>query len=111
MATALGTITKAKAILAGGLLLAMAGCSSSSGGPSDKTDGGPSGCVPVPATSGSSSGTFSWKDNGTPQCATFILTGRETGTLTDAFQIDTATASTGIDMFLSSYSGPLGGTY
>jgi hypothetical protein len=102
--------TKASAILAGGLLLALAGCGSS-GSPSDRSDGGPSGCVPVPATSGGSSGTFSWKDNGAPQCATFILTGRQTGTLTDAFQIDTATASTGIDMLLSSYNGPLGGTY
>jgi hypothetical protein len=105
--------TKVRAILAGGPLLALAltGCSASSGGPSDKTDGGPTGCVPVPATSGGSAGTFSWKDNGTPQCATFILTGRQTGTAVDQFEVDTATARAAINMMLRTLSGPLGGTY
>jgi len=110
MATARAT-TKASAILASGLLVALAGCGSSGGSPAGKNDGSASGCLPVTATGGSSTGTFSWKDNGTLQCATFVLTGRQTGTSTDAFQIDTATSSTGIDMLMSSYSGPLGGTY
>jgi len=103
---------KAKAIVTLGLLLALAGCSSSgSGGPSGKTDGGVSGCAPATGTSGTSVGTFSWRDNGTLQCATLVLTGRQTATVADNLEIDTATASTGIDLLMSSYNGPLGGTY
>jgi hypothetical protein len=103
--------TKASAILAGGLLLALAGCGSSSGSPAGKTDGSASGCGPVTAASGASAGTFSWKDNGTPQCATFILTGRQTGTAVDQFEVDTATARGAINMMLRTLSGTLGGTY
>jgi hypothetical protein len=105
----------AKAIVTGGLLLAVAGCSGSgSGGPSDKTDGAVSSCAPATGTTstgGTSSGPFSWRDNGTLQCATLVLTGRQTATVADNLEIDTATASTGIDLLMSSYNGPLGGTY
>jgi hypothetical protein len=108
MATA---TTRAMGVAAGGLLLALAGCGSSGGSPSGKTDGSASGCGPVTAASGASAGTFSWKDNGTPQCATFILTGRQTGTAVDQFEVDTATARAAINMNLRTFSGPLGGTY
>ena len=108
MATA---TTKARGVVAGGLLLVLAGCGSSSGSPSGKTDGSASGCGPVTAASGASAGTFSWKDNGTPQCATFILTGRQTGTTVDQFEVDTATARAAIDMMVRTLNGQLGGTY
>jgi hypothetical protein len=108
------TTTGAKGIVTVGVLLALGGCGSSSGSPSDKTDSAASGCAPATGTSNSGTttvGTFGWRDNGTLQCATFVLTGHETGTTTDAFQVDTATASTGIDMTMSSYDGPLSGPY
>ena len=103
--------TRAMGVVAGGLLLALAGCGSSSVSPSGKTDGSAGGCGPATATSGASAGTFSWKDNGTPQCATFILTGRQTGTSVDQFEVDTATARGAVDMMLRTLSGSLGGTY
>ncbi len=108
--------TRAKAIVTVGLLLGLGGCGSS-GGASDGGSGGTSGatsCAPATGTSasgGTTVGTFSWRDNGTLQCATFILDERQPGTLADGFIIDTATASTGIDLTMSSYNGPLGGTY
>ena len=99
-----------------GLLLGLGGCGSSSGSgdSSSKTDGAASTCAPATGTTGTGSttvGTFSWRDNGTFQCATLVLTGRQTGTTTDGFQVDTATESTGIDLAMASYNGPLSGTY
>ena len=116
-----------RAIVTVGMLLVLGGCGSSGGtadggsggtsgaaghgGEPGKTDGSAASCAPASGTSGTSVGTFSWRDNGTLQCATLVLTGRQSGTTVDNFIIDTATASTGIDMSMASYNGLLGGTY
>ena len=61
---------------------------------------------------GTSSGSISWKDNGTSQCAALAIVDRTTATLADTIEIDATTLNnTGVDIALSSYNGPLGGMY
>jgi len=108
----------AKSIVTVGLLLVLGGCGSSeksnggTGGTSGAAgNGGASSCAAATGIDGTSVGTFGWRDNGALQCATLVLAGRQTATVADTIEIDAATESTGIDIALSSYNGPLGGTY
>ena len=124
-------MARAKAIVSVGLLLALGGCGASggstdggsggtsgaaghtgSGGKSGATDAGASTCGALLAISGSSVGTLSWKDNGTLECGALVLAQRNPATLADTIEIDApSTTNHAIDIALSSYNGPLGGTY
>ena len=55
---------------------------------------------------------MSWKENGTPDCALTGYAAQNMGTVADTIQIYAATQDTkSVSIVLSSYSGPLGGTY
>ena len=122
----------ARAIVSVGLLLALGGCGSSSGtsdggsggtsgvaghsgsgGGSGNTDGGASTCPALVEIGGiTSTGTLSWRDNGTLECGASVLAQRNPATLADTIEIDApSTTDHVIDIALSSYNGPLGGTY
>jgi hypothetical protein len=122
----------ARAIVSVGLLLALGGCGSSSGtsdggsggtsgvaghsgsgGGSGNTDGGASTCPALVEIGGiTSTGTLSWRDNGTLECGASVLAQRNPATLADTIEIDApSTTAHVIDIALSSYNGPLGGTY
>jgi hypothetical protein len=123
----------ARVIVSVGLLLALGGCGSSSGtsdggsggtsgaaghggggsgGASGNTDGGATTCPPLVAITGFSTGTLSWRDNGTLECGASVLAERNPATLADTIEIDApSTTAHVIDIALSSYNGPLGGTY
>jgi hypothetical protein len=123
----------ARAIVSVGLLLALGGCGSSSGtsdggsggasgaagrsgggsgGTSGNTDGGATTCPALVAITGFSVGTLSWRDNGTLECGASVLAQRNPATLADTIEIDApSTTAHVIDIALSSYNGPLGGTY
>ena len=114
-------MAKAKTIVSVGLLLALGGCGSSSG-TSDGGSGGTSGaaghggsstCPALVEIGGiTSTGTLSWRDNGTLECGGSVLAQRNPATLADTIEIDApSTTNTVIDIALSSYNGPLGGTY
>jgi hypothetical protein len=126
-------IAKAKTIVSVGLLLVFGGCGSSGetadggsggkgggassgaaghGGRSGKTDAGVSTCPALIAITGFSVGTISWLDNGTLECGALVLAQRNPATLADTIEIDApSTTDRGVDIVLSSYNGPLGGTY
>lgn len=118
----------AKAIVTVGLLVALVGCGSSNAtsdggsggssgaaghGGSGNTDGGVSTCPALVEIGGITSiGTLSWRDNGTLECGASVLAQRNPATLADTIEIDApSTTAHSIDIALSSYSGPLGGTY
>ena len=118
-------MAKAKTIVSVGLLLALGGCGSS-GGSSDGGSGGSGGtsgaaghggggasaCPALVGAAGTSLGTLSWRDNGTLECAALVLAQRNPATLADTIEIDApSTTDHAIDIALSSYTGPLGGTY
>jgi hypothetical protein len=100
-----------------GLLLALVGCSSSPNQTAGTTGTGGSGgrggtCTTRSGVDASSGESLSWKDNGTPACAVGASVSRQTTALVDTIQIYGATStSQSVDIVLSSYSGPLGGTY
>jgi hypothetical protein len=116
-----------KRLVTAGLILALAGCGSSggttgtggsgaaaAGGHPGGGQGGGAGtlCAALIGTSGTSMGTVSWTDNGTPECAFLAIVDRTPATLADTIEIDATTESgAAIDIAISSYSGPLGGTY
>ena len=94
-----------------GLLLALVGCGSSA---KNMTGTGGAGvCVTRDGGLGTpSSGSMSWEENGMPACAFTVYATRNMGTVADAFQIDAETRNNkSVTIILSSYSGPLGGTY
>jgi hypothetical protein len=114
-----------------GLALLLAGCGSNgagapaaatggSGGRGGSGAGGTAGAGGQPgagacqlqAIPSASAGMVSWRDNGTPVCALVAITVRTVATLADTISIDATTADgRGIDVALSAYPGPLGGTY
>lgn len=110
-----------------GLILTLAGCGSSGGATGTggtgaaATGGHPGGgqgggagaaCGALIGTSGTAMGTVSWTDNGAPECAFLAIVDRTPATLADTIEIDATTeTSVGVDIAISSYSGPLGGTY
>jgi len=123
-----------RAIVSVGLLLALGGCGSSSGtsdggsggasgaaghggggsgGTSGNTDGGATTCPALVEIGGiTSTGTLSWRDNGTLECGASVLAQRNPATLADTIEIDApSTTAHVIDIALSSSNGPLGGTY
>jgi hypothetical protein len=125
-------MTKATMAMAGLLIVGLTGCGSSGGatgtGGSGATGTGGAGghlatggqggaaggtCAPLTGEAGTSSGTMSWKSNGTTECAGLSIVGRTIATLADTIEIDTPSADgmATLDIVLSSYSGPLGGTY
>ncbi len=94
------------------------GSTGGTGGARDggKTDG-PSSCPPAEIVSGNAtSGTMSWRDDGTLQCPQVIEVTRMTGSTFDILDINAAatnsTMVTGVDFDVTSTDGtPLGGTY
>ena len=119
----------ARVIVSVGLLLALGGCGSSSGtsdggsggtsgaaghgGGPGNTDGGATTCPALVEIGGiTSTGTLSWRDNGTLECGASVLAQRNPATLADTIEIDApSTTDHVVDIALSSYNGPLGGTY
>lgn len=106
------------------LMMELAGCGGGGSGPQRGTGGtatggagGATSCPPVVTATTAASGMMTWKDNGALECAFVVLAVRTTATLADTLELDAVTASTGtapnlgVDIALSSYSGPLGGTY
>ncbi|HLK88766.1 MAG TPA: hypothetical protein VKZ18_02670, partial [Polyangia bacterium] len=97
-----------------GVLLALVGCSSSPNTAGTTGTGGSGGgaCTTRSGADASSGESLSWKDNGTPACAANASVVRRTTALVDTTQIYGATsANLSVDIVLSSYAGPLGGTY
>src|SRR5579871_4297551 len=102
-------MTRQRQIAMAGLLLATLGCSSSS--PS-QTSGPGGACTTRNGADASSGESMSWKDDGTPECAFTASVSRETTALVDTAEISGATAANrSVRIDLSSYAGPLGGTY
>src|SRR5579862_1148582 len=115
-----------------GLLFALAGCGSGGGATGTGGSGGTNGtggaggahpggggqggsagttCAMFTGLAGTSTGTVGWKDNGTQECAELAIVVRTPATLADTIEIDASSGLAALDIALSSYSGPLGGTY
>lgn len=98
-----------------GLLLALVGCGSSAKNMTGPTGTGGAGvCSTKDGGFGSpSGGSMSWNENGMPDCALTGYAARNMGTAADAIQIFAATGgdARSVNIVLSSYAGPLGGTY
>jgi len=97
-----------------GLLVALVGCGSSAKSMTGPTGTGGAGvCGTKDGGFGTpSGGSITWEDNGMPDCAFTGYAARNMGTVADAIEIYAATRDTkSVNIALSSYSGPLGGTY
>jgi hypothetical protein len=93
------------------------GATGGTGGARDggKTDG-PGTCPPALVTPGASSGTMSWVDDGTLECAQVIEVTRTIGSTLDTLDINAASTNgtmvTGVDFEVTTTDGtPLTGTY
>jgi hypothetical protein len=97
-------------ILALTLLLATAGCGGSASGKADNDGGG----LQTSCTSASPSlGTMSWRDDGTPTCATNAIATFTTTAQLTLFSLTAATPTVGISLSVESAEGPaaVGGDY
>ena len=96
-----------------GLLVALVGCGSTRNLTGPMGTGGAGVCSTIDAGIVSpSSGSMSWKENGTPECAFSANAGLYTAAGADTIEIFASTKdATDVDILISSYSGPLGGMY